>query len=40
MFAWLIVADGGERAAEATAPGFNGKTLHLRHDGKVWEDGE
>ncbi|MCH8201179.1 MAG: PD40 domain-containing protein [Chloroflexi bacterium] len=25
LFAWLIVADGGERAAEATAPGFNGK---------------
>ena len=25
---------------EITAPGFNGKTLHIRHDGKVWEDGE
>jgi len=25
---------------EITAPGFNGKTLHLRHDGKVWEEGE
>ena len=22
---------------EITAPGFNGKTLHIRHDGKVWE---
>jgi len=25
---------------EITAPGFDGKTLHIRHDGKVWEDGE
>ena len=25
---------------EITAPGFNGKTLHIRHDGKAWEDGE
>ena len=23
---------------EITAPGFGGKTLHIRHDGKVWEE--
>ncbi len=30
LFAWLIVAGAGERAAEATAPGFNGRIAFER----------
>lgn len=26
------------RMYQITAPGFNGTTIHIRHDGKVWED--
>jgi len=32
LFAWLIVAASGDRAAEATSPGFNGKIAFERSE--------